>query len=315
MKLIRSVVLVTLLSLLAACGKASEPQAVTPASSLADNSVAAIAAPAAEPAAESSPTAEAVATSVNETVETAETSPLPARDIVLPANNPPAAQQTNWQYKEGDYYSVLTSAQGGSSPAGKIEVAEVFWYGCGHCYNLEPVIADWEKRLPSDVNLVRIPVMWNPTNEIHARIFYTAEALGKRPPLCLRVPFLTPKLSSLWLGLVTPVDVGVAPVACERRIEHVAEPMQDHRFARLRNQPVIDAGVIAGSGLDGRQRAGGHQDQLAAFGLDRFHLVFVSRDDGIDVAQLIQRLVVGPRPAGDAGFQRMGAGLGMHRCG
>ncbi|MFZ1624417.1 MAG: thiol:disulfide interchange protein DsbA/DsbL [Gammaproteobacteria bacterium] len=180
MKLFRSVLLVTVLSLLAACGKASEPQAVTPASSLAANSVAAIAAPVAEPAAESSPTAEAVATSVNETVETAETSPLPARDIVLPANNPPAGQQTNWQYKEGDYYTVLTSAQGGSSPAGKIEVAEVFWYGCGHCYNLEPVIADWEKRLPSDVNLVRIPVMWNPTNEIHARIFYTAEALGKR---------------------------------------------------------------------------------------------------------------------------------------
>lgn len=37
-----------------------------------------------------------------------------------------------------------------------------------------------------------------------------AKALGRRPPLCLRVPFLTPKLSSLWLGLVTPVDVGVA---------------------------------------------------------------------------------------------------------
>lgn len=180
MKLFRSVAVVTALSLLAACGKASEPQAVTPASSLADNSVAAIAAPVAEPATESSPTAEAVATSVNETVETAETSPLPARDIVLPANNPPAGQQTNWQYKEGDYYTVLTSAQGGGSPAGKIEVAEVFWYGCGHCYNLEPVIADWEKRLPSDVSLVRIPVMWNPTNEIHARIFYTAEALGKR---------------------------------------------------------------------------------------------------------------------------------------
>lgn len=180
MKPFRSVLFVTLLSLLAACGKAPEPQAVAPASEPADISVAAIAAPATEPAAESSPTAEAVATSVNETVETAEASPLPARDIVLPANNPPTAQQTNWQYKEGDYYSTLTSAQGGSSPAGKIEVAEVFWYGCGHCYNLEPVIADWEKRLPSDVNLVRIPVMWNPTNEIHARIFYTAEALGKR---------------------------------------------------------------------------------------------------------------------------------------
>lgn len=181
MKLFRSVLFVTLLSVLAACGKASEPQAVvTPASAPGDDSVATIAAPAAEPAAEVSPTAEAVAASVDETVEAAAQSPLPARDIVLPANNPPAAQQTNWQYKEGDYYTTLTSAQGSSSPAGKIEVAEVFWYGCGHCYNLEPVIGEWEKRLPADVNLVRIPVMWNPTNEIHGRIFYTAEALGKR---------------------------------------------------------------------------------------------------------------------------------------
>lgn len=180
MKHFRSVLVIALLGWLAACGKAPESQATAPASSPADNNIAAIAAPAVAPAAETSPTAEAVAGSVDETVEAATQSPLPARDIVLPANDPPAVQQTNWQYKEGDYYSTLTSAQGGSSPAGKIEVAEVFWYGCGHCYNLEPVIGDWEKRLPSDVNLVRIPVMWNPTNEIHARVFYTAEALGKR---------------------------------------------------------------------------------------------------------------------------------------
>ncbi len=181
MKLFRSVLVITLLSVLTACGKASEPQAVaTPASAPEDNSVATIAAPAVEPAAEVSPTAEAVAASVDETVEAAAQSPLPARDIVLPANSQPAAKQTNWQYKEGDYYTTLTAAQGSSSPAGKIEVAEIFWYGCGHCYNLEPVIGEWEKRLPADVNLVRIPVMWNPTNEIHGRIFYTAEALGKR---------------------------------------------------------------------------------------------------------------------------------------
>lgn len=180
MKDFRSILVIGLLGLIVACGKAPESQAAAPASPATDTGVAAIAAPAAEPAAEVSPTAEAVAASVDETLEPAAQSPLPARDIVLPANNPPAAQQTNWQYKEGDYYSTLSSAQGSSSPAGKIEVAEVFWYGCGHCYNLEPVIADWEKRLPSDVSLVRIPVMWNPTNEIHARVFYTAEALGKR---------------------------------------------------------------------------------------------------------------------------------------
>ena len=37
-----------------------------------------------------------------------------------------------------------------------------------------------------------------------------AEALGRRPRPKLPVPFLTPRLSSLWIGLVTPVDAGVA---------------------------------------------------------------------------------------------------------
>lgn len=37
-----------------------------------------------------------------------------------------------------------------------------------------------------------------------------ARALGRRPPLRITVPLLTPWLSSLWIGLVTPVDAGVA---------------------------------------------------------------------------------------------------------
>jgi uncharacterized protein YbjT (DUF2867 family) len=37
-----------------------------------------------------------------------------------------------------------------------------------------------------------------------------ARALGRRPPLRITVPVLTPHLSSLWIGLVTPVDAGVA---------------------------------------------------------------------------------------------------------
>jgi uncharacterized protein YbjT (DUF2867 family) len=37
-----------------------------------------------------------------------------------------------------------------------------------------------------------------------------ARALGRRPPLRITVPLLTPFLSSLWIGLVTPVDAGVA---------------------------------------------------------------------------------------------------------
>jgi uncharacterized protein YbjT (DUF2867 family) len=37
-----------------------------------------------------------------------------------------------------------------------------------------------------------------------------ARAMGRRPPLRLRVPVLSPGLSSLWVGLITPVDAGVA---------------------------------------------------------------------------------------------------------
>ncbi|MBA3300541.1 MAG: NAD(P)H-binding protein [Thermoleophilaceae bacterium] len=39
---------------------------------------------------------------------------------------------------------------------------------------------------------------------------HMARALGKRPRPKLPVPFLTPKLSSRWIGFVTPVDAGVA---------------------------------------------------------------------------------------------------------
>jgi thiol:disulfide interchange protein DsbA len=59
-------------------------------------------------------------------------------------------------------------------------VAEVFWYGCGHCYALDPLIESWRTRQkPAYVDFVRIPAMWNETLKAHARLFYTAQVLGK----------------------------------------------------------------------------------------------------------------------------------------
>jgi thiol:disulfide interchange protein DsbA len=92
----------------------------------------------------------------------------------------PAAQApAEWKFRDGAHYRTLPAAQGTSSSPDKIEVAEVFWYGCPHCYDLEPVIEDWARRQADDVSFVRIPVMWSPGHEIHARLFYTAQALGK----------------------------------------------------------------------------------------------------------------------------------------
>jgi thiol:disulfide interchange protein DsbA len=60
----------------------------------------------------------------------------------------------------------------------KIEVVEMFWYGCPHCYAFEPVLNNWKKSLPKDVAFVRVPAIFNPRWEFSARVYYTAEVLG-----------------------------------------------------------------------------------------------------------------------------------------
>ena len=61
---------------------------------------------------------------------------------------------------------------------GKIEVAEFFWYGCIHCYNLEPVLEAWVPKLPADVQFRRIPAIFNQRWAHDATIYYAFESLG-----------------------------------------------------------------------------------------------------------------------------------------
>ena len=60
---------------------------------------------------------------------------------------------------------------------GKIEVLEFFWYGCIHCYNLEPVLESWLKTLPPDVEFRRVPAVFNERWALDASIYYAMEAL------------------------------------------------------------------------------------------------------------------------------------------
>ena len=62
--------------------------------------------------------------------------------------------------------------------ASKIEVIEFFWYGCPHCYSLEPYIETWLKKLPPDVEFRRVPAVFNSRWGHDAAIFYTLEAMG-----------------------------------------------------------------------------------------------------------------------------------------
>src|SRR5512134_190643 len=61
---------------------------------------------------------------------------------------------------------------------GKIEVLEFFWYGCIHCYNLEPKLDTWLKTKPADVAFRRVPAVLSDRWGHDAAVFYTFEALG-----------------------------------------------------------------------------------------------------------------------------------------
>lgn len=61
----------------------------------------------------------------------------------------------------------------------KIEVTEFFWYGCPHCFDFEPVLAAWVRKLPADVSFRRVPTIF-PNNKWMpgARLYYTLEAMN-----------------------------------------------------------------------------------------------------------------------------------------
>ena len=76
------------------------------------------------------------------------------------SSEPQPAGSRQWRFSPGKHYSQLTSAQGTTAGAGGIEVAEVFWYGCPHCYNFDPYVERWQAALPQDVRFVRLPVKY-----------------------------------------------------------------------------------------------------------------------------------------------------------
>lgn len=94
----------------------------------------------------------------------------------LPAS---AALPTSSEWKPGTDYDVISPAQPTTVGPGKVEVMEVFWLACPHCYALEPYIRQWLKTKPAYVDFVRVPVMWGPVQQAHARLYYTLEALGR----------------------------------------------------------------------------------------------------------------------------------------
>jgi protein dithiol oxidoreductase (disulfide-forming) len=91
----------------------------------------------------------------------------------------PAAHAAG-DWTEGTNYVLLTPAQPTSVPAGKVEVMEVFSYGCPACNAFQPIMEKLRRSLPKNAQLVLLPAAFNPAEDwpMFQRAYFTAQFLG-----------------------------------------------------------------------------------------------------------------------------------------
>ncbi len=88
------------------------------------------------------------------------------------------AQLLQPPYTQGKQYQVIPDA---SKPAAgqPIVVQEFFWYGCPHCFRLDPMITAWARTLPKGVVFQRVPDnLGRQIGVVHEQAFYIAKELG-----------------------------------------------------------------------------------------------------------------------------------------
>ncbi len=81
-------------------------------------------------------------------------------------------------WEEYEHFEILDKplyVGDGKSP----EVVEFFYYGCPHCFKLEPYIKIWLRKKPSNVAFYPIPATFaNKRWDWSARLYYTAKTLN-----------------------------------------------------------------------------------------------------------------------------------------
>ena len=86
-----------------------------------------------------------------------------------------SAQAAN--YDEGIEYLKINPVVSTSVENGQVEVVELFWYMCPHCFRFEPNMKKWLKNKPKNVVFKRVPAIFSPNWRFFAKVYYTLEIL------------------------------------------------------------------------------------------------------------------------------------------
>lgn len=96
--------------------------------------------------------------------------------VVATAGCVPESSQAE-TFKEGKDYVTISPPIAPLGDSDKVEVVEMFWYGCPHCYTLEPTIEKYLQSKPDYVDFKRMPATLSPRWRFHAKLFYVGQML------------------------------------------------------------------------------------------------------------------------------------------
>lgn len=108
---------------------------------------------------------------------TTEQASKPATSLPPAPNVQPLVLPDITDAKEGQEYEIIKQPEILNFEPGKVEVVEVFSYGCPHCRDFYPVLRSWKKSLPADVNVKYVPLAEGGFEPL-ARAFYALDAMG-----------------------------------------------------------------------------------------------------------------------------------------
>lgn len=80
-------------------------------------------------------------------------------------------------YQPNVHYEILTKPVL-TKNSSKVEVVDLFWYGCSHCYTFKEKLELWQKNQSDDVYFVGVPAVWQAEMRLHAKAYYSAKALN-----------------------------------------------------------------------------------------------------------------------------------------